>query len=162
MHPLCGFHHDGYNGMPLMLTVVPLVLHDTVTLFWPTILQRGSQRLFFKSSVFDTLWNNQFLPSGSCLKIVYAPSAKLPYTMQIAVKKNSEQNWITDLNQKKLFKKLIVYYRSKTTAPLSTCHEMRSGEGYNLLHTSRRASAKILADRAQHELVVLWIIHYHR
>jgi len=55
-----------------------------------------------------------------------------------------------------------VYYTSKTISSLSTYQEVGIWEGYDLLNTSKSASVKILADRVQHELVLLWIIYHQR
>lgn len=59
--------------------------------------------------------------------------------------KKSVWNWITDLTRRILgFLRLIVYYKIETICFLSTDDGVGDGEGYDLLHTSKIASVKIL------------------
>lgn len=54
-----------------------------------------------------------------------------------------------------LFLRLLVYYTIKIICFLSTYDELGSGEGYDLLHTSKIASPKILVYSTARTFIVM-------
>lgn len=123
--------------------------HQSFIIMWHSTADSSTERIpksIFESSLFDECWNIHFIPFGSCLKVVYLPSANPPHKMKNTVKKIcGELDYRPKPEEIWGFLRLILYYTIKIICFLSTYDEVGSGEWYDLLHTSKIAFVKIPA-----------------